>query len=78
MRGGSRIGSLWNYVKVQILHERERDEQGKEKGCSNFVIWVLEENSMGIAFYKKNGYSPDGKEKIFKRWNKKEIRYVKG
>ena len=53
------------------------EEKGKEKGCTNFVIWVLEENSMGIAFYKKNGYSPDGKEKIFKRWNKKEIRYVK-
>ena len=54
------------------------EEKGKEQGFSNYVIWVLEENKNGIAFYVKNGYSPDGKEKIFKRWNKKEIRYVKG
>ena len=32
---------------------------------------------MGRSFYEKNNYIPDGKEKIFKRWNKKEIRYVK-
>jgi len=32
---------------------------------------------MGRKFYEKNSYSLDGKEKIFRRWNKKEIRYVK-
>ena len=29
-------------------------------------------------FYEKNGYRSDGKEKIFKRWNQREIRYIKG
>ena len=54
------------------------EQKGREKGCPEFVIWVLEENDMGRRFYEKNGYLPDGKEKIFKRWNKREIRYVKG
>ena len=54
------------------------EQKGKEKGCREFVVWVLEENEMGRNFYEKNDYHPDGKEKIFKRWNQREIRYVKG
>ena len=54
------------------------EQKGKEKGCREFVIWVLEENEMGRNFYEKNHYHSDGKEKIFRRWNKREIRYVKG
>ncbi|MBO4604094.1 MAG: GNAT family N-acetyltransferase, partial [Clostridiales bacterium] len=54
------------------------EEKGKEKGLSETVIWVLEDNTIGKNFYGKNNYRPDGKEKIFKRWNKREIRYVKG
>ena len=54
------------------------EQKGREKGCPGFVVWVLEENEMGRRFYEKNRYRPDGKEKIFKRWNKREIRYVKG
>lgn len=53
------------------------EDKGKEKGLSEFVIWVLEENGMAINFYEKQGYCPDGKDKIFKRWNKREIRYLK-
>ena len=54
------------------------EQKGKEKGCSEFVVWVLEGNEIGRNFYIKHGYCPDGKEKIFKRWNRREIRYVKG
>ena len=54
------------------------EEKGREKGCTEFVIWVLEENGIGIGFYRKHSYTPDGKEKIFRRWNKREIRYIKG
>ena len=53
------------------------EQQGREKGCLQFVIWVLEENEKGRKFYEKHSYRSDGKEKIFKRWNKREIRYVK-
>ena len=53
------------------------EDKGKEKGIHEFVIWVLEENGMAINFYEKLGYRPDGKDKIFKRWNKREIRYLK-
>lgn len=53
------------------------EQKGREKGCPEFVIWVLEENGIGKSFYEKNNYRPDGKQKIFKRWNKREIRYVK-
>ena len=54
------------------------EQTGKEKGCPEYVIWVLEENEIGRNFYGKNNYRPDGKEKIFRRWNKREIRYVRG
>ncbi len=63
-------------IGSELLRFFER--QGMEKGCREFVIWVLEENGIGKSFYEKNGYRPDGGEKIFRRWNKKEIRYVKG
>ena len=54
------------------------EKAGGDKGCREFVVWVLEGNEIGRRFYEKNGYRPDGKEKIFQRWNKREIRYVKG
>ena len=53
------------------------EQKGKEKECPESVIWVLEENDQGKRFYEKNGYLLDGKDKIFKRWGKREIRYVK-
>ena len=53
------------------------EEKGRGKTCPEFVIWVLEENKAGRRFYEKHSYHPDGQEKIFKRWNKREIRYVK-
>ena len=68
-----------DYIRMGIGSEMLRffEQKGTEKGCTGFVVWVLEENGMGRAFYQKNGYCPDGKEKTFKRWNKREIRYVK-
>lgn len=68
-----------DWVRMGIGSEMLKffEQKGREKGCPEYVIWVLEENDMGRRFYEKNGYRPDGKEKIFKRWNKKEIRYVK-
>ena len=67
------------YVRQGIGSEMIRffEEKGKEKGCREFVIWVLEENEMGRNCYEKNHYHFDGKGKIFKRWGKREIRYVK-
>ena len=53
------------------------EHKGKEKGCPEFVVWVLEENEKARRFYEKHRYCPDGKEKIFRRWNKREIRYVR-
>ena len=52
------------------------EQRGKDKCCSEYVVWVLEDNASARDFYKKNNYCPDGKEKIFKRWNKREIRYL--
>ena len=68
-----------DYVRMGIGYQLLQffEQKGKDRGFSEFVIWVLEENQLGINFYTKNNYSPDGKDKIFKRWNKREIRYVK-
>ena len=54
------------------------EQTGKERGCPEYVVWVLEGNGIGRNFYTRNDYHPDGKEKIFKRWNQREIRYIKG
>ncbi|MBR6165187.1 MAG: GNAT family N-acetyltransferase [Clostridia bacterium] len=69
-----------DYVRMGIGSEMLQffEQKGKEKGCPEYVVWVLEENEIGRNFYEKNNYRSDGKEKIFKRWNKREIRYVKG
>lgn len=69
-----------DYLRMGVGSEMLRffEQKGKEKGCLEYVVWVLEENEMGRNFYEKNNYHSDGKEKIFKRWNKREIRYVKG
>ncbi len=68
-----------DFVRMGIGSEMLRffEQKGEEQGCTEFVIWVLEENEMGKRFYAKYNYRPDGKEKIFRRWNKREIRYVK-
>lgn len=67
------------YIRQGIGSEMIRffEEKGREKGCREFVIWVLEENGMGRNCYEKNHYHFDGRDKIFKRWGKREIRYVK-
>ena len=69
-----------DYVRRGIGSEMMRffEQKGREQGCGEFVIWVLEENEPARLFYEKHGYCSDGQEKIFKRWNKREIRYVKG
>lgn len=66
-------------VRMGIGSEMLRffEEKAGEKCCGEYVIWVLEENRNARNFYEKHGYRPDGKEKIFRRWNKREIRYVK-
>ena len=68
------------YMRMGVGYELLRfyEQIGKDKGCREYVIWVLEDNEIGKSFYEKNHYSFEGKEKIFKRWNKREIRYVKG
>ena len=53
------------------------EQKGKALGCPEYVVWVLEENMPERHFYEKNHYAPDGKEKVFQRWNKREIRYIK-
>ena len=68
-------GCLRRGIGSEMLRFFER--KGRELGCPEFVVWVLEGNGIGRNFYEKNGYRPDGKEKIFRRWNAREIRYVK-
>ena len=67
------------FVRFGIGSELIRffEQIGNDKGFSEYVVWVLEENITGKKFYEKHGYHSDGKNKIFNRWNKREIRYVK-
>lgn len=69
-----------DYTRMGIGSEMMRffEQEGKKIGCPEFVVWVLKENETARSFYEKNNYCFDGKEKIFKRWNKREVRYVTG
>ena len=41
-------------------------------------LWVAEENPRAIAFYRRNGFTPDGERKIEPEWdNLVEIRMVR-
>ena len=62
-------------IGTQMIRYFEND--GLQKGYKEFVIWVLEQNEIGKNCYLKNGYHFDGAEKIFQRFNMKEIRCVK-
>jgi ribosomal protein S18 acetylase RimI-like enzyme len=64
-----------NGIGSKMIEYFER--KGEELGKNDFVIWVLEENSIGLRFYEKMGYKSDDKRKIFPRINRTEIRYVK-
>jgi len=33
----------------------------RQRGYEEVILWVLEKNQAAIDFYRKNGYSPDGK-----------------
>ena len=50
----------------------------KSNQCTELFAWVLEGNEKGISFYKKNGFIDDGKRKHIEKWNKEEIRMIKG
>ena len=49
----------------------------RKNGNKELVVWVLEENKIGRKFYEKNNFTCEGKTKMFERYNKKEIRYIK-
>jgi GNAT superfamily N-acetyltransferase len=41
-------------------------------------LWVVKENPRALKFYRRNGFEPDGAEKIESRWeNLEEIRLVR-
>jgi GNAT superfamily N-acetyltransferase len=40
-------------------------------------LWVLDENPRAQAFYRRNGFSPDGASKVDELWHVRELRYVR-
>ncbi len=53
------------------------EDKAKELGYKNVVLWVLEENNIGINFYRKMGYLPEGTKKFLEKFNTNEVRYYK-
>ncbi|MFF2371970.1 GNAT family N-acetyltransferase [Agromyces sp. NPDC058110] len=40
-------------------------------------LWVLDDNPRAQAFYRRNGFAPDGDEKVDDLWHVRELRYVR-
>ena len=53
------------------------ENEGREKGFKENVLWVLGKNKIGIGFYEKNGYRKDGKAQEIEKLKATEIRYAK-
>lgn len=49
-------------------------EYAKKNGKIEMLVWVYEKNYGSIEFYKKIGFSPDGKNRMDERFNEKVIR----
>ena len=52
------------YMRMGVGYELLRfyEQIGKDKGCREYVIWVLEDNEIGKSFYEKNHYCFDGNQ----------------
>ena len=53
------------------------ENEAREKGFRENLLWVLEKNKIGIGFYEKNGYRKDGKVQEIEKLKATEIRYRK-
>jgi ribosomal protein S18 acetylase RimI-like enzyme len=50
-------------------------QEAINRNKKEIVLWVFEKNKDSIAFYKKMGFLPDGKNKIYESVNEKGIRF---
>ncbi|MDR1802697.1 MAG: GNAT family N-acetyltransferase [Treponema sp.] len=48
-----------------------------KKNKKEIVLWVFEKNNDSIEFYAKQGFLPDGKNKLYEAFNEKAIRINK-
>ena len=46
-----------------------------KRNKKEIVLWVFEKNKDSIEFYKKMGFLPDGKSRIYESVNEKGIRF---
>jgi GNAT superfamily N-acetyltransferase len=56
---------LVEYCIQEAIKENKRE----------IALWVFEKNKDSIEFYKKMGFSPDGKIKIYETFNERAIRF---
>ena len=50
-------------------------EDAIKRNKKEIVLWVFEKNNDSIEFYKKMGFLPDGKNKLYETFNEKAIRF---
>lgn len=46
-------------------------------GDRHAYLWVLDDNPRAQAFYRRNGFTPDGVEMIDEEWQVREVRFVR-
>jgi ribosomal protein S18 acetylase RimI-like enzyme len=64
-----------NGIGTQLINYCE--EQAKERGFKENVLWVFKDNYDARIFYEKKGYKTDGKEELIEYFNAIEVRYIK-
>jgi len=57
------------------LGQRLWDAVSPDQACS---LWVLEDNARAVAFYRRQGFEPDGGRELYDDLGTWEIRMVRG
>jgi ribosomal protein S18 acetylase RimI-like enzyme len=48
-----------------------------KRNKTEILLWVFEKNTDSIEFYRKMGFLPDGKDRIYESVNEKGIRFIR-
>lgn len=74
---GIYVDPLWTRGGIGSRMMEFFEQRALELGYKDIYLWVLEGNCIGINFYTKSGYQPDGTKKLLGNHGLYELRYHK-
>ncbi|WP_354962164.1 GNAT family N-acetyltransferase [Arthrobacter sp. Bi83] len=68
--GTSSVTELWGIYLLSAYHGSGLGQRLLEAtiGTENAMLWVAQDNPRAQAFYRRNGFSPNGTRKVVEDW----------